>query len=511
MRDGSRVCCFVLCLVIAAGLSVLGTAWASPGLVMSNQKISDTAGNFTAILDNLDELGGAVAQLGDLDGAGPSVMAMAIGASLDDDGGADRGAVYILFLAADGTILSHVKISDANLPGIHMKNLDEFGSSVAFLGDLDGAGVSVAASAGGAIGDDDGGADAGAVYILYLNSTGTVLSVKKISDTVNLPGGPLDTVDEFGGAVASLGDLDGAGPSSHAIAVGAVGDDDGGTDRGATYILFLDTAGVVGTVKKISDTVNFPGFPLDNTDDFGTALTSLGDLDGAGASVRALAAGAAFDDDGGIDRGAVYILFLDPAGTVLSSQKISDTQGNFTDFFSDLDEFGGALSDVGDLDGVTGGVRTLAVGVSGDDDGGEDKGAVHMLFLNPDGTCRGSQKISDFYGNFPVPLGLGVGFGASVTWLGDLDGAGGSAAAVAVGVTGDDDGGEDRGAAYILFLEGAPTTFTLTYAAGPNGTISGTSPQVVAAGGSGTQVTAVPNAGHHFTTWSDAEIGRAHV
>jgi hypothetical protein len=126
-----------------------------------------------------------------------------------------------------------------------------------------------------------------------------------------------------------------------------------------------------------------------------------------------------------------------------------------------------------------------------------------MLFLNPDGTCRGSQKISDFYGNFPAPLGLGVGFGSSVAWLGDLDGAGGSAAAVAVGVTGDDDGGEDRGAAYILFLEGVPTTFTLTYAAGPNGTISGTSPQVVTAGGSGTLVTAVPNTGYHFTTWSD--------
>lgn len=507
VRGASRVCSLAIGLLITAGLFTLGTAWAEPGMVLSNQKISDTDGGFTGILDDLDEFGGAVAHLGDLDGAGPSVAAMAIGSALDDDGGTDRGAVYVVFLAANGSVLSHQKISDTvNFPGARLSNLDEFGSSVAFLGDLDGAGPAVAAIAVGAIGDDDGPADSGAVYIMFLNSSGTVLSVQKISDTVNLPGSPLDSGDEFGGAVASLGDLDAAGASANAIAVGAIGDDDGGSDRGATYVLFLNTAGVVGTVRKISDTVNFPGSPLDNVDDFGTALTGLGDLDGAGASVQALAAGAASDDDGGPDRGAVYILFLDPTGTVLSSQKISDTQGNFLDPFSDTDEFGGALADMGDLDGSGGGVRTLAVGVVGDDDNGEDKGAVHMLFLNPDGTCGGSQKISDLYGNFPVPLGVAVGFGSSVVWLGDMDGSGPSAAAVAVGVTGDDDGGEDRGAAYILFLEGGATTFTLTYAAGPNGAISGTSPQVVSAGASGTPVTAVPSTGHHFASWSDAVL-----
>jgi len=45
--------------------------------------------------------------------------------------------------------------------------------------------------------------------------------------------------------------------------------------------------------------------------------------------------------------------------------------------------------------------------------------------------------------------------------------------------------------------------YTLTYTAGANGTISGTSPQNVAPGGNGTQVTAVPNAHYHFLNWSD--------
>jgi len=47
------------------------------------------------------------------------------------------------------------------------------------------------------------------------------------------------------------------------------------------------------------------------------------------------------------------------------------------------------------------------------------------------------------------------------------------------------------------------TNYTLTYAAGPNGTISGTSPQTVSAGSSGSAVTAVPSTGYHFVNWSD--------
>jgi len=46
-------------------------------------------------------------------------------------------------------------------------------------------------------------------------------------------------------------------------------------------------------------------------------------------------------------------------------------------------------------------------------------------------------------------------------------------------------------------------TYTLTYTAGVNGTISGTSPQTVNQGATGAPVTAVPQAGYHFVSWSD--------
>ena len=49
----------------------------------------------------------------------------------------------------------------------------------------------------------------------------------------------------------------------------------------------------------------------------------------------------------------------------------------------------------------------------------------------------------------------------------------------------------------------AINAYTLTYTAGPNGTISGTSPQTVNYNAGGTAVTAVPITGHHFVSWSD--------
>ncbi|MCH7903431.1 MAG: FG-GAP repeat protein, partial [Armatimonadetes bacterium] len=182
-------------------------------------------------------------------------------------------------------------------------------------------------------------------------------------------------------------------------------------------------------------------------------------LDGDG--VGDLAVGALGDDDGGFDRGAVWVLFLNPDGTVNSHQKISDTQGGFTGILDDGDNFGFSLASLGDLDGD--GVADLAVGAIGDDDGGANRGAVWILFLNTDGTVKSHQKISDTQGGFTGPLDNGDVFGITVASLGDLDGDG--IGDLAVGAQADDDGGPDRGAVWILFLDGAreitPDSFSL--------------------------------------------------
>jgi len=136
-------------------------------------------------------------------------------------------------------------------------------------------------------------------------------------------------------------------------------------------------------------------------DHVGAIQYLLRDGDGIGD----LAVGATFDDDGGTDRGAVWIVFLNADGTVNSHQKISDTQGNFTGILVDHYGFGGPMSSLGDLDGD--GVCDLAVGYPNDDDGGSRRGAVWILFLNPDGTVKSHQKISDTEGGFTGTLDSG--------------------------------------------------------------------------------------------------------
>ena len=217
----------------------------------------------------------------------------------------------MLFLNADGTVKSHQKISDTE--GGFTGNLDIedfFGGSAAALGDLNGDGTVDLAV--GAHADDDGGGAHGAVWVLFLNTDGTVKSHQKISDTAGGFTGILDTADYFGWSTGALGDLDGDGVGD--LAVGAPGDNTGGVDRGAVWILFINTDGTVKAHQKISDTEGGFTGDLDDRDQFGQSVGPMGDFDGDG--VPDLAVGAIRDDDGGGDHGAVWVLFLDdvPAG-----------------------------------------------------------------------------------------------------------------------------------------------------------------------------------------------------
>jgi len=67
---------------------------------------------------------------------------------------------------------------------------------------------------------------------------------------------------------------------------------------------------------------------LENSDSFGVSVSAMADSNGDG--VGDLAVGAYGDDDGGYNRGAIYVLFMASTGVVKSFQKVSDTMGSFT-------------------------------------------------------------------------------------------------------------------------------------------------------------------------------------
>jgi hypothetical protein len=288
----------VLCAGALAGVP------GAQGAVLSEQKISETAGGFGGVLDSNDQFGRCVVSLGDLDGDG--IGDLAVGVPGDDDGSLNMGAVWILFLNADGTVASEQKISDTegDFTGV-LDPYDFFGSSIVLVGDLDGFGNPELAI--GAPHDDDGRIDAGAVWIVSLWFDGTVFNARKLSATQGAFAHNLDMSDYFGHSVAAPGDVNGDGIPD--LAVGAIYDDDGGNNQGAVWMLLLAWNGSVQSVVKISETSGGFGGVLDVNDSFGASVAGLGDLDGDG--VGDLAVGAVLDDDGGSEQGAVWILFLE--------------------------------------------------------------------------------------------------------------------------------------------------------------------------------------------------------
>ena len=362
-----------------------------------------------------DYFGYSSASIGDLNRDG--VTDLVVGAPFDSTDGQSRGAVYVMFLNSDGSAKLTVRIASGRNGGPTLADTDYFGVSVASLGDLDGDGVVDLAV--GAAGDDTGGFGRGAVYILRLNADGTAKSTTKIASTLN--GGPvLGTGDSFGVA-ASLGDLDGDGVTD--IAVGAASADAGGTDRGVVHILRLKAD---GTVKNFTTIAN-PGngtLPPTDRDNFGQAITTLGDLDGDG--VVEIAVTANIHDTNGDRSGVIHVLRLNADGTVKGKSRIvSGISGGPT--VSPFGRFSG-MTAIGDVNGD--GINDLAIAISEQQTATTDlPDTVYLLNLNADGTIKQVNRVGDQVEGQSFLPGSSL-LASSMTFLGDLNGDGRSELAI---------------------------------------------------------------------------------
>ncbi len=392
---------------------------------------------FVDVLDSGDRFGRDFNPLGDLDLDG--VPDFLVGARSDDDGAEDAGAVYILFMNADGSVKGRTKISATSgglsEAGVTLYAGQFFGYAVTMIGDLDGDSVqdiAIGAKRGGAT--DDGGA----VFVTFLNRNGTVKAVQPITNATGNLGHSLVSDDFFGESATFLGVINGA-PT---LAVSNAMADDGGRNRGSIFILQLNSDGSAVTDKTVKISAEAGGFGtgLVNGDQFGGRdITPLGDIDGDGNLDLAV---AAFSSDDG--RGAVWILMLNADFTVKAKQKIGQGAGGLQATLEVDDNFGHTVTSPGDIDGD--GVPDLITSANKSDVGGTDFGELYVIYLNSDGTVKQEIRWSETSGDIPFSLPAAGRFGRALAVLGDLANDGTLCLAVGGGAGG-------TGTIYLLFLD----------------------------------------------------------
>jgi hypothetical protein len=326
--------------------------------------------------------GRSLAFLGDMDQDGNPELA--IGAP-ESYGLIDQsGAVWIAEIhPTTGAVVGtprRIAGGENGFPDGVLEHADQFGSALANAGDWDGDGKPELIV--GARLDDDGGSNRGAVFVLYLNSDGSVRQVAKISDTAGGFDGPLVNGGFFGSAVAPVGDQDGDGQTD--LAVGAPFN----TTSGSVFLLFLAPAcgaptptctvkaGAAGYLQIANGMGGFVSQELPPVD-LGVSLAWL-PASSPVANDRLAVGDSQFSQLGSL-RGSVWLFEL-VAGQPLAARRIASSE-NWGVALDDSDQLGFGLGSLGDLDGDT--ATDLAIGAIGDDDAGTNAGAAYVAYLSP--------------------------------------------------------------------------------------------------------------------------------
>jgi len=311
------------------------------------------------------------------DGTTRKVLVGAPADTLTSAEGMENGALYVLrWGVAEEAVVSGVRLApgEGGFPSDLVSEGSNIGTSVSWLGDLDGDGMPLEVAVG-APDEDVGGADYGAVVILWLTSRDTVASARLIAPGVS--GLPFDAVpnrrSHFGSSLAWMGvdDVTGTG-----LAVGAWGV---GSSRGALFLLRLDDTGEVkSSIRVASGEAGLPANTLAQGDRFGTAVAWMGDTSDG---LSQLAVGVPQDDGAGSATGAVYVLHTGPTGVERVLKLLPGVAGMPESLIQTSSVWGASVAWVGDRLGSI----ALLVGASRDDEASGNGGAVTALRLGRPG------------------------------------------------------------------------------------------------------------------------------
>ncbi len=307
---------------------------------------------------------------------------------------------------------------------------DYAGYWVSSAGDIDGDGLADVLV--GAYDNDEGGASAGAAYLILGKNLGK-------HRRKNLSQADYKFVGEAGGdwagiQVSSAGDVDGDGLDD--LLIGAYGAKDKGPKTGTVYLILGKSLGAAKTVDLSQADYKFIG---ENADDYaGYAVSMAGDVDGD--KLGDFIIGASGQDSTGKNAGAVYIIL----GSSLGAKKVRSLLRADYKFTGEQagDWAGYLISGGGDVDGD--GLGDIIIGANGNE-GGKEAHASYVVL----GKSLGAKGV---YSLAKVDYKL-IGeerydYASQVSLSGDVDGDG--LDDLLIGAAGNDSGGSASGAAYVV-------------------------------------------------------------
>jgi len=323
-----------------------------------------------------------------------------------------------------------IDLSKADAKIVATEDLNVAGVSVAGAGDVDGDGhddVLVGATTTKVTGMGD--TLFGATFLVLGPVTGNIdlsqADAKLLGE---------ERYDYFYSSVSGAGDVDDDGHDD--LLIGASEHDRGGQDAGAAYVVLGPVTGTLDLSLADAELVGETQY-----DRAGSSVSGGGDVDGDGHPD--LLVGAYFDDDGGTEAGAAYLVL----GTVTGTLDLSRADAKFVG--ENRLDYAGVVSGAGDVDAD--GHDDVLMGASSNDEGDHDAGAAYLV-LGPvtgsfDLSLADAKLVGDRSGDYA---------GGSVSDAGDVDSDGHDD--VLVGAYSNDEKGNDAGAAYLVL---GPVTGTL--------------------------------------------------
>ncbi|MFA7275231.1 MAG: type I secretion C-terminal target domain-containing protein [Pseudobdellovibrionaceae bacterium] len=362
---------------------------------------------------NAGDLAGAtVGTVSNLNGDG--IAEILVGAPAMENGVAtDAGAAFVLWgVPAGGSI-------DLNDPfsgdgkGYVIKGEaagDNAGITLTSIGDLNGDGK--AEILVGATGNDAANTDAGAAYVVWGKSSNSIVNLTNVATGTGgfriLGEGHNDNA---GSALNSIADLNGDGKAE--ILIGASGNEDGGADAGAAYVVFGKANGTQIDLSNVASGTGGYRILGQAGDEVGTALTSIGDVNGDGmADILVGAAGA----------GKAYVVY---GKSTTSEVLLSDVDAGIGGFSITAEDNGDLanMSVAGGVDFNQDGIKDIVIGASHNSEGGYDAGAAYVVWGGGTGSVDLS-LVSQGIGGAKIVGDAGSQTGSSVAILGDMNGDG---------------------------------------------------------------------------------------